>query len=178
MIAFIDLETTGLDEHTDKIIEFGCVMVNEQDFETVGELNVVINPVVTPESIHPRVLDMHMRNGLWQELAGGLPIDQAEAQIVAFLDKFPAKNNRHILAGSGVSHFDYRFLKVQMPQVTNRLTFWTYDVGVLRRAFEAGGRTDLVGKAPKSNHRALEDARSHAESWRKFMALIKQIPEQ
>ena len=178
MIAFIDLETTGLDEHKDPIIEWGIVMVNETTLEAAGELAVVVAPPSLDDlNINSHVLDMHMRNGLWDDIhKNGVLVEEAREIIIEFLKSHSTgKRKQHILAGSGVSHFDNRFIKAQYPEVAALLTFWSYDVGVLRRAFESAGRKDLLGKPPKKNHRASDDARLHYEEWKLLTGLLKQI---
>jgi len=127
--------------------------------------------------INSHVLDMHMRNGLWKDVQeNGRTVEDARGTICEYLRQFSTgKRKQHILAGSGVSHFDNRFIKAQYPEVAALLTFWSYDVGVLRRAFESAGRKDLLGKPPKKNHRASDDARLHYEEWKLLTGLLKQI---
>ena len=95
----------------------------------------------------------------------------AEKDILTWLKEFVGTDTTHIpYGGSGVLHFDRRFIDYFMPTFSKRVTHWAYDVGVLRRTFIKAGvkYADMSGKT----HRALDDARVHAEEWRYYQKVI------
>lgn len=187
MILFLDLETTGVDEDRDDIIEVGLSMVStEEGYPEIGHFNRVIFP---SDGAFLRLMDkkvvreMHEANGLLAEILrlrdddASLDSmrsnlrDVAQTDILEWLGLFTKGDTTHIpLAGSGVLHFDRKFIKKQLPRLDTRLTHWAYDVGVLRRSFIKAGvkYASMDGKT----HRALDDARVHADEWRYYQRVI------
>jgi oligoribonuclease len=161
-VAWIDLETTGTDEHKDSIIEIACIVTNKQWVEQ-DRVNIIIKPDPMPENISPVVLDMHTKNGLWNDVvSNGIPIKDADWKFNEFLGQYLGGAKSLVLAGSGVSHFDSRFIHTQLPISAQRLTFWTYDVSVVRRFFECAG---IKGIKNVKKHRAMGDVEQHLADW-------------
>ena len=81
--------------------------------------------------------------------------------------------NHVALAGSGVGHFDRRFIRAQMPRTDKRFTYWAYDLGVIRRLFDRV-HPDLVRPLPAGGkaHRGLADALDHRAEWLHYEALL------
>lgn len=180
IIAFCDLETTGVDKDKDDIIEVGLAIYTWPEFVEVGALSLVIQP--TPEGLERMkgkdvVREMHKVNGLLDEIErgeGAPDYASADAELDEFLSRFGTRGSPHIpLGGSGISHFDRPFIKRNLPLFDARLSHWMYDVGVMRRMFLlAGARyADDSGKT----HRALDDARVHAEEFRFYMERIREL---
>ena len=170
---FLDLETTGnLDD--DEIIEVGCSLIETANWTERSSFSAVVVPSVAAWDRmvgNPVVFAMHTKNGLISDLIGpydGPPevtIDTIDALLDLWLDEHAGTDGTHIpLGGSGVSHFDRKYMKRDLPRLNKRLTFWAWDAGDLRRAFRLAGRPWLVGNSSKS-HRALDDARFHAAEW-------------
>ena len=90
---------------------------------------------------------------------------------MAFLEANNAPSGRTVLAGSGVSHFDCRFIRHYLPELEAFLRYWMIDIGVVRRMYEL-----WVGELPtavneEKTHRALDDVYCHLEEARTFIAL-------
>lgn len=183
--AFIDIETSGSDEHNDDLLEFGMAVV---DLDRPADILIfgkwLIKPTIPLLDVmgaaDPIVLDMHRANGLWADLEAGLGenIDDVDLSISLILENLrlnqDGEEQRKIaLAGSGVGHFDSRWIRYRMPRTAKHLTYWTLDVGVLRRACKYAGRPDLVleGTADKT-HRALDDALFHHQEWLHYRAVL------
>lgn len=177
-LLWLDLETTGVDETKDSIIEVGVVVTTSSLSIDLGEWVSYAKP--TDEALGrmmrtPAVLEMHEANGLYDELMlKDLPtIGRVDHELCTWLDSI--HSGQFVLAGSGVGHFDRRFIKAQMPKLDRRLRHWCIDVGVLRRAYglwSGDVDTDIYGTTvdPKT-HRALDDAYIHlaeARRWRDF----------
>lgn len=180
LILFCDLETTGTDRELDDIVEVGIAVFNWPEFRELAALDIVIQPRPTAfarmDGSHV-VREMHKANGLYDELVAGEGAPDyatADAEIDEFLSRFGTRGSGHIpLAGSGVLHFDRPFIKLHLPLFDARLTHWAYDVGVMRRMFLLAGarHSDDSGKT----HRALDDARVHAEEFRFYMERITKM---
>lgn len=193
LILFLDLETTGVDVPKDEIIEVGLSMVStEAGYPEVGSFSRVIIPgdeAFLRMVNKPVVLEMHQKNGLFDEIVAlkqkseavdndddakliwGSTQGGAQRDILQWLKQFVGDDTTNIpFGGSGVLHFDRRFIKHFMPRFDARITHWAYDVGVLRRTFMKAGVK--YASIDAKTHRALDDARVHAEEWRYYQEVI------
>lgn len=175
MLLWLDLETTGSNVDHDSIIEVGAILTTT-DLTEVAEFSIVIDP--SDEALGrmlrtPPVREMHKANGLLAEVLEGTgrkPHDAAKA-LLAWLDENGAPQGRTVLAGSGVAHFDRRFIDRYMPQVSRWLRYWVIDVGVIRRAHGMWVGTEVSTAYDAKTHRALDDARLHLAEARAFRDL-------
>ena len=177
-LLWLDLETTGSDESKDSIIEVGAILTTP-DLDDVAEYQSIVLP--TDEALgrllrNPVVKDMHRANGLLDQLLmleSGPKPHAVATELLGWLDERTVADDSIVLAGSGVGHFDRRFLERWMPQVARRLRYWCIDVGVVRRAYAMWTDTAEVHPehVPGKTHRALDDARFHLEEarmWRRM----------
>jgi oligoribonuclease (3'-5' exoribonuclease) len=200
-IAWLDLETTDSDEgqRHSAIIEFGVVFT-DMKFEPIMATQGVVNPALDPsyrkyvneydlfeemtveetldgifQHMDPVVQAMHTKNGLWDEVRQSVLSQEGadEALLVLYQNLVP--EGRIALAGSGVGHFDSRYLKRFFPRSTERLTHWTYDVGVVRRFLRDLAGVDVAAADPNGlssgdakTHRALDDAWAHLREARTY----------
>lgn len=181
-LLFLDLETTGSDHTKDCIIEIGAVLVDGRSLDMLGEFHAIVRP--TPLGMGRLMLNgtvraMHEANGLLDALLNGYgdPADQVSSDLLGWLSTHRGADHRGrqiALAGSGVGHFDRRFLDGgPWARVLHGLTYWPIDVGVIRRAHDlwVGGLPDGYPSVADKTHRALEDARQHVDEARAFRAL-------
>lgn len=155
----IDLETTGLDLKTDKIIEIGAVKV--ENGITVEEWGTFVNP--------GRPLDERVA-----ELTG---IQDSQLASAPFIDdvlpKFLALMGSDILLGHSVT-FDYSFIK--KVAVDRRISFEREGIDTLKIArkylteLESRSLEYLCGyyDIPHNAHRALYDARATVQLYQKL----------
>lgn len=182
-LAWLDLETTGSDEHADVILELGIVLT-DTDLFTIGERSWVVyheNVSHLRGQADPTVQEMHDRNGLWRD-CGNPDLADWQSEVVKDCERWlqgTTGSSKHVgLAGSGVAHFDLRFLRKQTPSLARRFTYWTLDVGVVRRSLTFAGRDDLIptaGDSTTKTHRALDDARQHLAEFRCYADLLRGI---
>lgn len=181
-LLWIDLETTGTDEDRDCIIEVGAVLTTA-DLDVVDEYADLVSP--TPEGLgrmmmNPVVKAMHEKNGLLDALLS-VPSSSLRhsgyvgQQMCEWMTGHGAKPGKVVIAGSGVSHFDRRFIRRQMPKLDTFCRHWHIDIGVVRRAHAmwAGGVEVPGAKSAEHSktHRALDDIRCHLAEARAFKAL-------
>lgn len=182
-LLWVDIETTGLDVEKDEPVEIAAVLT-DGDLNEVDAFEALIAPSETAlfrlVTCEP-ALAMHRANGLFDAILSVLPtrkehsVTAAEDGIMLMLDAHCGPEDRIVLSGSGVGTFDSRVIKMRMPMLADRLTYYPHDVGVLRREFKrATGRdlTDVNGAKP---HRAMDDIRLHIEESRAFRTLLGQI---
>lgn len=168
-LAWIDLETLGTDERTDPIVEVACI-VTDMDLNELDLYDVTIRPNGWPRraTMSAEVAKMHAASGLLDAIDSGQRIATVDAALATMLDRW-TEGGSLPLAGSGVGHFDGRFIRAQMPETAKRLTYWAMDIGAVRRfATQVCGLDDRVLDTVKT-HRALDDVRHHlaeARAWR------------
>lgn len=158
----IDLEMTGLNAKTDKILELGAVKVrNRKPVEFFSE---IVNPKV---ALSEKVIEL---TGITREMAdAGADLDETVSCFLEFLGD-------DLLVGQNII-FDYGFLK--QWAVNHKLTLEKSAVDTLklaRKFLPADQKKDLESLCTyfdiqrKNAHRALDDATETAEIFEKLKA--------
>ena len=169
MLAFLDLETTGLSTEHDDVLEIACLITNDHLTE-VARYHAVVMACREFYALPEVVRDMHAKSGLWDE-ANGLnakPLLQVDIELAAFLREHAVKIDRsddgctHLvrpqLVGNGI-HFDRAIMRRCLRKAEAELHYRQLDltsVGeILRRFWPAlhAGRPRPVEIA----HRAMPD---------------------
>jgi oligoribonuclease len=174
-LLWLDLETTGSDVAHDSIIEVGCILTTT-DLVVFGEFQAVVVPEAEGYGrlmLNDFVRGMHTNNGLLEDLTAGLGKKPHEVtkDLLAWLRSLGASEGRTVLAGSGVGHFDRKFIDRYMPQLSRFLRYWCIDVGVVRRAHEMWVGTVVSTANDGKTHRALDDVRCHLAEAQAFRDL-------
>lgn len=162
----IDLETTGLDPKTDRIIEIGAVRV-EMGVET-AKFHTMVDP---RRELAPLVTEL---TGITREMVDGAPvIEDVIGDAADFCGGLP-------LLGHNVM-FDYRFLK--RAAVNCGLAFEREGIDTLklcRRFMPEGEKKNLeaacrfFGIGREQAHRALGDAR---DAHRLYQRMVREFGE-
>jgi len=159
MLAWIDLEMTGLDPARHSIVEI-ATLVTDDDLTIVGEgPDLVIH--VPPDQLAAMddvVRTMHTRSGLLAEIeASTLSLEDAGAQTLAFLKEHIAQPHTVPLAGNSIGT-DRRFLAAQLPEIEDFLHYRSVDVSTVKELCRRW-RPDVYKGAPekKGGHRAMQD---------------------
>jgi oligoribonuclease len=178
-ILWVDLETTGSSELEDEIIEVGAILT---DFELVviGSTEAVCRPT---QYGYDRLIQndvvrkMHTDNGLLQELDRGRDLRAVDEELFKFV-RLHVPKGRVILAGSGVSHFDRKFIDSQLWVTAELLTYPTLDIGVVRRFNQkcCGFELQQDGQ-PSKNHRAFADIMHHLNEARQYRQFIRKATQ-
>lgn len=125
-----DLETTGLDPHTNDVLEAAFVVDGEEYYDTPLQLLPWNSILVAKEDYNcsPFVAMMHTKNGLWKDIEtarkrvnDGVTFDLEkghkpsretviDAMGVLFAQIGAIVGNKVVLAGKNVASFDLKFL--------------------------------------------------------------------
>ncbi|WP_159600713.1 exonuclease domain-containing protein [Agromyces humi] len=174
--VWVDLECTGLDHELDAILEIGAIGTDENLDELFEFTSTIRAPraAINRMRANPYVRPMHLANGLFDEVtdpasSAQLPdvLDVEAALIEEVMAHQLRKDHTVILSGSGVSHYDIRFLKQHMPALSTLFSDREFcDTGQERRAYLRDTGTDLAFVNDLKPHRALDDVRLHLEEGR------------
>jgi oligoribonuclease len=161
MLAWIDLEMTGLDPARHSIVEIAC-LVTDDDLTIIGEgpdlvVHASADQIATMDDV---VRTMHTRSGLLTAMeASTTTLADAGAQTLAFLKEHIAAARTVPLAGNSIGT-DRRFLAAQLPEIEDFLHYRSVDVSTIKELCRRW-RPEVYKAAPekKGGHRALQDIR-------------------
>ena len=159
MLAWIDLEMTGLDPSRHVIVEIAS-LVTDDELAIVAE-----GPDLVVHATPAQLADMHTRSGLLDAItASNLSLQEGGAQTLAFLKAHIPEPRTVPLAGNSIGT-DRRFLAAQLPEIEEYLHYRSVDVSTVKELCRRW-YPDIYKAAPekKGGHRALQDIReSEAE---------------
>jgi oligoribonuclease len=163
-LVWIDCEMTGLSLEHDALVEVAA-LVTDSDLDVLGEgIEVVIKPPAESlEQMVDIVRGMHTTSGLLTALESGLTLEDAEAQVLAYVRTHVPVARKAPLAGNTV-YVDRGFLARDMPALDEHLHYRLVDVSSIkelaRRWFP---RVYYSAPAKHGGHRALADIRESIE---------------
>ncbi|WP_258066839.1 oligoribonuclease [Arthrobacter sp. GMC3] len=157
-IVWIDCEMTGLDAVNDALIEV-AVLVTDSELNILGDgVDVVIKP--TDEALaqmNDFVRNMHTSSKLIDELDGGTTMEDAQAQVLAYIKKYVPQPNKAPLAGNSIGT-DKVFLARDMPELVEHLHYRVIDVSTIKELSRRWFARAYFQSPPKTGgHRALGD---------------------
>ena len=163
-MVWIDCEMTGLDLGKDALVEVAA-LVTDAELNILGDgIDVVIKPPQqSVDQMLDVVRDMHTSSGLLTELAAGITLEEAEAQVLAYVREHVPLPRKAPLAGNTV-YVDRGFINRDMPILDEHLHYRLVDVSsikeLVRRWFP---RVYFNSPAKHGGHRALADIRESIE---------------
>ncbi len=161
VLAWIDLEMTGLDPDRHTIVEIASLLTDD-DLTLIEEgPDLVVH--ATPEQIADMddvVRAMHTRSGLIGEIqASTTTIEDAAAQTLEFFKKHITEPGTVPLAGNSIGT-DRRFLARQMPEIEDFLHYRSVDVSTVKELCRRWcPQVHKAAPVKKGGHRALQDIR-------------------
>jgi oligoribonuclease len=161
MLAWMDLEMTGLDPAKDTIVEI-ATLVTDDDLTVVAEGPdlVIAASRAQLDAMSDLVRDMHTRSGLLAAIeASALSLEEAGKTTLAFLEAHIRTPGTVPLCGNSIG-MDRRFLSVQLPEVERFFHYRSIDVSTVK---ELARRwlPDALAAAPhkRGGHRAMDDVK-------------------
>jgi oligoribonuclease len=161
MLAWMDLEMTGLDPSRHVIVEIAS-LITDDDLQVLAEGPDLVVQASADElgEMDDFVTGMHTRSGLLTAItASTLSLQEAGAQTLEFLQQHIPEARTVPLAGNSIGT-DRRFLATQLPEIEEYLHYRSVDVSTVKELCRRW-YPDVYKSAPekKAGHRALQDIR-------------------
>ncbi len=156
-LIWLDMEMTGLNPDSDRIIEIAVVITDSQ-LETVAESPVLVvhqaNPIL--EAMDDWNKSTHARSGLVEKVkASMLNESQVEEQMLGFVGQYvPSRTSP--LCGNSICQ-DRRFLARWMPKLEQYFHYRNLDVSTLKELARRWKPEIMAGIVKHGKHEALAD---------------------
>ena len=170
MLAWMDLEMTGLDPERHVIVEIATI-ITDDDLEVVAEGPDLVVHATDDElaRMDEVVVRMHTESGLLERIrASPLSLAEAGAQTLAFLREHIPEPRAVPLCGNSIGT-DRRFLARHLPEIEDHLHYRSVDVSTIKELAKRWMPQLLEGAPAKvGSHRALDDIRESIEELRYY----------
>ncbi len=170
MLAWMDLEMTGLDPARHVIVEIATI-ITDDDLEIVAEGPDLVVHATEPElaEMDDFVVTMHTDSGLLDKIrASTLSLADAGAQTLAFIREHIPVEGTVPLCGNSIGT-DRRFLATYLPDIEDYLHYRSVDVSTLKELGRRWSPAVLKGAPDKAgSHRALDDIRESIDELRYY----------
>lgn len=174
MLAWMDLEMTGLDPERHTILEI-ATLITDDDLQLIAEGPDLIVRASEQElsGMEDVVVKMHKASGLLAEVrASQLSLAEAGAQTLAFLQQHIEMPHTVPLCGNSIGT-DRRFVAKYLKEIEEFLHYRSVDVSTVKELVRRWN-PEVLESAPKkaAGHRAMDDIRESLEELRHYRAAI------
>lgn len=180
VLAWMDLEMTGLDTGTHHIVEIATI-ITDDDLKIIAEGPdlVIHQPEEVLASMDSVVVKMHTKSGLLDQIrASTIPLVEAGEQTLAFLKEHIPAARTVPLCGNSIGT-DRRFLDRYLPDIENYLHYRSIDVSTLKELARRWNPPVLKAIPQKETaHRALDDIRESIDELRHYRKNFVKLAEE
>ncbi|MEJ6490121.1 oligoribonuclease [Leucobacter sp. USCH14] len=157
-IVWIDCEMTGLDVDRDGLCEIAVIVTDFELTPLDPGFEIVINPGEDALAhMNDFVRSMHEKSGLLPRIAEGTSLEEAERQVIDYLQRFVTAGRRPLVAGNTIG-MDRRFIAKYLPTLEERLHYRSIDVSTIKELSRRWYPAAFSGAPEKAGgHRALAD---------------------
>ena len=178
MLAWMDLEMTGLDPVRHVIVEIATI-ITDDDLNVVAEGPdlVITQSEEALANMDDVVVQMHTRSGLLDAIrASTITHQMAQDATLAFLREQLPQVGSIPLCGNSIGT-DRQFLAAWMPDVNNHFHYRTVDVSSIKELCRRW-YPDQLKQAPRKSggHRALDDIRESIAELRYYRSAVFVAP--
>jgi oligoribonuclease len=170
MLAWMDLEMTGLDPARHVIVEI-ATLITDDDLQLIAEGPDLVIHATEPQlaEMGEVVVGMHTRSGLLDQIREStVTLEEAGAQTLAFLKQHIRSKRTVPLCGNSIGT-DRRFLSIYLPTIEDFLHYRSVDVSTLKELAKRWNPAILGGAPDKAEgHRAMDDIRESVEELRYY----------
>lgn len=164
---------TGLDLAVDELVEISVVVTDSELNPLDKGIDLLIKPSqAAVEHMNDFVRTMHTNSGLINEWDAGLPLAEAEAEVLAYIRSLVPEARKAPLGGNSVAT-DKMFLERYMPKVVEHLHYRLIDVSSLKELSKRWyPRVYFQAPEKLGNHRALGDIYDSIDELRYYRAAL------
>ena len=157
-LVWIDCEMTGLDLAVDELVEVAVVVTDFELKVLDPGFDVVIKPSDAAKAqMGDFVTKMHTTSGLLEAMEQGVSLEEAQRQVLEYLQRFVPQADTAPLAGNTIGT-DRGFLAKYMPDVDDFLHYRSIDVSSIKElARRWYPKVYYAAPAKHGGHRALAD---------------------
>lgn len=182
-IAWIDVETNGVDAETDVLLEIAC-LITDSELNILDEKGfsacVYYSPEEVSQILHRTdefVVNMHNKTDLWNRVSTeGVSLRVLESCLLAYMKKYIPEPKSARLAGNSIT-LDRNFVNKFLPAVGNHLHYRSFDVSTL-----AGLANNWYGPEvsykKKTLHSAFSDITESIEELKFLRTQIFKTPDE
>lgn len=171
-ITWVDVETGGLDESTDKLYEVAALVTdrNLNILDPEGFNMVVHYPKDQIESLRnasvPFVQEMHDKTGLWERLPNGTPLSEVDVKLHEYIAQFSEPKSSY-LGGNSIT-LDRNFLRANLPLSFGHVSYRSMDVstvaGLAKAWFGVSYEKKLLHSAFSDITESIEELRFYRDN--------------
>jgi oligoribonuclease len=167
-LVWLDMEMTGLNPDTDRIIEVAIVVTDSQlSAVAVAPVLVVHQPDAVLEAMDAWNKSTHARTGLIDKVkASRLTEEEVEGEFLAFLVQHVPKQTSP-MCGNSICQ-DRRFLARHMPKLEAYFHYRNLDVSTLKELAKRWKPEIAKGLVKQGKHEALADIYESIEELRYY----------
>lgn len=175
-LAWLDMEMTGLNPDTDRIIEVAMI-ITDSDLNILAQSEVLV--IHQPDSIIDHMdkwnTTTHTRTGLVDKVkASTLTEAEAEKKLLTFISEWiPEKASP--MCGNSI-HQDRRFMVRYMPRLEAYFHYRNLDVSTLKELARRWNPAIVKGISKKGAHQALDDIKESIEEMAYYREHFLTIP--
>jgi oligoribonuclease len=172
MLLWMDLEMTGLDEKTDKILEIAAIITDYELNEVDRKHYVVHQNEEVLAAMNDWCKEHHGKSGLTELVRSGWKQEVVEKELTAWLRAhFGAKQGKDgaVLAGNSI-HNDRRFIDTHLPELARELHYRMVDVSSFKEVFRERYR---IKYEKKNTHRAIDDLQESISELKHYLGFVK-----
>ena len=174
-LIWVDLEMTGLDPETHKIIEIASIVTDsELNILAEGPVLAIHQPEEELAKMDDWCTNTHTASGLVERVRNSQISEQdAVAQNIEFLEKWVPKGASPI-CGNSIGQ-DRRFLYKHMPELEEFFHYRYVDVSTLKELARRWQPEVLNGFTKQGTHLALDDIRESIAELKYYRGTIFKI---
>lgn len=166
---WVDLEMTGLDENSDRILEV-AVIISDLDLKPIETFHrIVFQPPEILENMNEWCRVTHGKSGLTAQVAHGAALDTVEKELLDLVGRhFPA-SEKIVLCGNSVG-MDKRFIDKHLPKLAQRTHYRVVDVTSFKEVFRAKFNVNVQ---KSDGHRALDDILESIKELQTYLSYVR-----